>query len=886
MQTLSLTSHIGPDGILRLEIPTEVSDTEIDITVTIQPVPTLSSPIDVAPTHLDGSAGRQAHVQDAPQTQTYSFRTCSGLDGRVCLEVPAGLPDTEIQVQLVSELPLSMSPTPRNASQEWWNVFLKPGVMVVMHPVVLASTNDASITPNYRADVPTDTQSPLSQVPFYRRFAQFSLSQTMVLVLLYALLGCVWLWTKDGITVDIAVQKDGEELTVLLDGQPVLQAQDPTQETRVISVTFRYQDLESPYFYNTSLPQEVNNIPLPAGLSSSVHIPVQNPYNVTLTFIGKDSSYFVNITPYRHISTILVDPDDILQEDVVIRPEIHPIKGIQWILGVVFKPFVLIGGIFVLIVLYRRWWYDVVPPQQPHRLFRLLWMPVVIGTGVLSVFYSLYLMAAFTEFVPHVPDSISYLLLARLMARGQLVLPYTQLPSFIPAELIPDYFNHWYVHKDTYMIVPYLTGHPLLLAVGQFFDAVYVVPPLIGAAVLALVFFLTYRLTRAGSFACMAMLLCFASPFFRTQTVDYMSHNTASLYLLLAITPLFFSSERLYLLSGFFLGMLLNTRPLTAVAVVGALGIHLLLNLLPLAKSRIPALFLSPAAEEPPISASPASSSLPVLLKRIGFMLAGLLPSLALYLYYNWVTTGDLLSSPYIYHYILDSVGFGQKFKIGYGLLHGFSNIVVFSLFFLKDYYISFFPFLLSLLLLPFFKKSLHIVLILQSTIVLVIAAWCFYDGSYFMYGPRLIYEALPVFTVLYGITFYYLWNIVRSVPYRLYILLVLLVYSWNVALGGLQWLGLRTPDYTGIMDVPARMTELKQFNYADGRFYRIYKRYKGENKVFLMRYNPDSWWTWGEGMWMNDIPLTRSRPLFLPEIENNPYPIPDAVRIDWDEEQ
>jgi hypothetical protein len=38
MQSIKLCSHVGADGVLRLDIPTGMSDREIEVTVTIQPV--------------------------------------------------------------------------------------------------------------------------------------------------------------------------------------------------------------------------------------------------------------------------------------------------------------------------------------------------------------------------------------------------------------------------------------------------------------------------------------------------------------------------------------------------------------------------------------------------------------------------------------------------------------------------------------------------------------------------------------------------------------------------------------------------------------------------------------------------------------------------------
>lgn len=39
MQSIRLNSHIGPDGILKLEVPVGMADTDIEVMVIMQPLP-------------------------------------------------------------------------------------------------------------------------------------------------------------------------------------------------------------------------------------------------------------------------------------------------------------------------------------------------------------------------------------------------------------------------------------------------------------------------------------------------------------------------------------------------------------------------------------------------------------------------------------------------------------------------------------------------------------------------------------------------------------------------------------------------------------------------------------------------------------------------------
>lgn len=37
MQSITLNSHVGPDGMLKLDIPTDLSDVDVEVVVIVQP---------------------------------------------------------------------------------------------------------------------------------------------------------------------------------------------------------------------------------------------------------------------------------------------------------------------------------------------------------------------------------------------------------------------------------------------------------------------------------------------------------------------------------------------------------------------------------------------------------------------------------------------------------------------------------------------------------------------------------------------------------------------------------------------------------------------------------------------------------------------------------
>ena len=45
MQSFSLRTHVGGDGVLRVEIPTDLSDTDVEVVIVFQPVKTTTEKV-------------------------------------------------------------------------------------------------------------------------------------------------------------------------------------------------------------------------------------------------------------------------------------------------------------------------------------------------------------------------------------------------------------------------------------------------------------------------------------------------------------------------------------------------------------------------------------------------------------------------------------------------------------------------------------------------------------------------------------------------------------------------------------------------------------------------------------------------------------------------
>lgn len=201
------------------------------------------------------------------------------------------------------------------------------------------------------------------------------------------------------------------------------------------------------------------------------------------------------------------------------------------------------------------------------------WAYLAVGTLAVAAFgMTYYLNATYYTFLPHVPDEVSYLFQANLLADFKVL---GDVPPV--REAFYYYFPTVLYENGDRWASFYPFGHPLMLAIGVFFGVVDLVPSLVGAACVVLTFVIGRRLFDAWT-GLVAAALFVASPFFLMQASSYMSHNTATLYLLLAFffilrrdRPIFYGA-----LAGLFFGLAFNTRALTVVALVPVYGAFML----------------------------------------------------------------------------------------------------------------------------------------------------------------------------------------------------------------------------------------------------------------------------------------------------------------------
>lgn len=473
-------------------------------------------------------------------------------------------------------------------------------------------------------------------------------------------------------------------------------------------------------------------------------------------------------------------------------------------------------------------------PTPPADLPWLTIAAIVGSTfGVL-----LFLLRIYAADLPHVPDELSYLFQARLLASGRLAAP----PP--PVREVFDFFSPPFIalNGDKWASI-YPFGHPAMLAIGELIRAVWLVPPLIGAATVGLVFLLGRRIhrTRVGL---LASVLLVTSPFFLMTGSNYMSHNTAAFYLVASLVFLAYIDKRpalFGLLAGVCFGLLFNTRPLTSLALVAPFATYLVSLLAPRAYR--------------PLGAQQVAS----------FLAGGLLMLLAYWLY-NWGTTGDPFSNGYqAGSNVEQGVGFGARHSFTISTQHEQTQLALLLLV-LHGWpqYVG-----LAFVLLPFILGTRHRWdWFLLTCAVLMMAAYLLWRGSGVMHGPRYWYETTPLLMLLaargvdraadlLGAGAAWIHRIVLGSRVRWAWAAVAVTYGVVLALVGgsvYGWLLSRETAWSARF-VPARSVELQGFNFIDDRLVRLVREADLHNALVLVEYCPH-WWCYGNVFWMNSPDL------------------------------
>ena len=150
---------------------------------------------------------------------------------------------------------------------------------------------------------------------------------------------------------------------------------------------------------------------------------------------------------------------------------------------------------------------DAPEPGGPDRFAWLLALASVFVAALLNVFVY--------ERSPHVPDEVVYLFHARYLAAGELFLAPPPVPAGFDVDLMLLDQGRWYS--------PVPPGWPLVLALGAWCGAPWLVNPLLGGATLLAAYALLRELT-SQRVARIALVLLAVSPWFVFLNMSFMTH--------------------------------------------------------------------------------------------------------------------------------------------------------------------------------------------------------------------------------------------------------------------------------------------------------------------------------------------------------------------------
>ncbi|MDM8530613.1 hypothetical protein QUF63_05530 [Anaerolineales bacterium HSG25] len=417
----------------------------------------------------------------------------------------------------------------------------------------------------------------------------------------------------------------------------------------------------------------------------------------------------------------------------------------------------------------------------------LQWL--LLSSICLLAFLSMaYLSANIFEHVPHSEDEVAYIFQAKLFAQGQLSADTPPYPRAFWTPFVVDYNGQRFGK--------YPPGWPILLSIGVYFEALWLVNACLGTMTLALIawlgrsFYVDEAAESSVSGATIGLLaagLGLITPGFLFLSSSLLSHATSLFWVTLALITLYQTyhnaqadslvrkTMQYAMLTGILLGFVFITRPFAALGV----GIPIALFwLILVARAELPWLSL------------------------VACFIGGVLVSAMLPLYW-WAITGDPTFNPYLLVWPYDRVGFGSDIgPYGFGLTEsllstrlkitalatglfgwpGWSNLIFIPV-----------PFLA--------RRANRWDWLLLGLIAGLIGVHAFYwafggvDGGF----PRYYYDALPALLLLTARGILIVWGYLRYQS------------TWgHVASNGLIMLLVGATIYSGMWRLPSLMAEQK----------------------------------------------------------------------------
>lgn len=481
------------------------------------------------------------------------------------------------------------------------------------------------------------------------------------------------------------------------------------------------------------------------------------------------------------------------------------------------------------------------------------WSLLAVLLALLAFRWFLFVTDECLERIPHVQDSAAMLFQAKIFASGHVSVPIPQGK---------DHFNltGFFHFRNGRMFSQYPPGHPLFLALGILLGRAWVMPAL-AASLLLWVVYLIGRHLLSPPWGFLGSLLVFCSPFFQMTAPNFMSHITASLYLAVSFLCLLklrqsASNFVIPIGGGVALGFLLNTRPMTALAIGAVYGTYLVVVFF----------------------ASGAKMDLFLRIFRFGVAFAILA---VLFLAYNWILMGEPLAFTYGETARKVTGQTYSHFRLAKAFLDNFTLTALFCMV-ITGWTMPMTTLYLLGTIFPE-RRSRRPAIVLAAMVGAVFAAYMFYSLSSVtvMYGPRYVAELIfPVILLIVfgGVTLARSTVAIATSLFRGFLrgderraefdrsgisrftrrLMSGLVYSHLGALGILAfilWVMPGYPRWPGNTYVPQNVSELRGFNHISPRMQRLVAEQGITNAVVFVGTDPNystQWWHYGSVFFEN----------------------------------
>lgn len=466
-------------------------------------------------------------------------------------------------------------------------------------------------------------------------------------------------------------------------------------------------------------PEGIVRIPLPNAMpfAADVSFPIGYLYGSIvpgfLLLLYKSRRYFYP-APQKH--------ERMLQGTALLFLMVSLIPGPQGEIFVIYLLLSSTAAVFILAGVYRAgaarpllhklgnlfgWMYE--------RLLAMKSKHFILSLAAISLAMNLSAAYYLFDFKPHVIDSVDQFFHAKIIATGHVRAVSHPLPEFFDLPLMIN-DGHWYSQ--------YPPGHLVLIAAGLLLGAPGLVNPLLGTLTLAILYGLARSIYDEKT-ARLAALLGLASPFILFMSSEYMSHASAlffcTLFYFFFVQTVQKSNIGYAFAAGSCLGLLFLIRPYSAVAVTLPACLYFVFLFI-----RRPELYW----------------------QRTGALAIAALLGLALFLLFNYATTGDPLTTGYGKVWNKHTLpGFNEEnhHTIGKGIKQTLNNLNA-----LQKYLFEWpVPSLLFVVLLFAFGGLNRWDVLFACSFASLALFYLFYYYQDYCFGPRFYYESAAMAVLL-----------------------------------------------------------------------------------------------------------------------------------------